>query len=155
MTPRPDEVADVARTIQAAVAPVFLLAGIGAFMNVMAGRLARVVDRGRVVEERYHRAAAPDRAPYLDELRLLDRRIKLASNAILLSVASGLAVCMLVAMMFIGEMSGLEIGTVVSLLFVLALGLLAAALTMFLVETRIAVTSLRIDEELLKADRLS
>ena len=105
------EVALVAQTIQLAVAPVFLLAGIGAFMNVMAGRLARVVDRGRVVEERYHGAAAPDRAPYLDELRLLDRRIKLASNAILLSVASGLAVCMLVAMMFIGEMSGLEIGT--------------------------------------------
>ena len=38
---------DIARTIQLAIAPVFLLAGIGAFLNVIAGRLNRVVDRSR------------------------------------------------------------------------------------------------------------
>ena len=42
---------DMARTIQLAIAPVFLLAGIGAFLNVIAGRLARVVDRARHLED--------------------------------------------------------------------------------------------------------
>jgi hypothetical protein len=37
----------VADTIQSAIAPVFLLAGIGAILNVMVGRLARIVDRAR------------------------------------------------------------------------------------------------------------
>jgi hypothetical protein len=40
----------VSATIQAAIAPVFLLAGIGAFLNVMVGRLARIVDRARDIE---------------------------------------------------------------------------------------------------------
>src|SRR5688572_9203537 len=40
----------VADTIQSAIAPVFLLAGIGAILNVMVGRLARIVDRARDLE---------------------------------------------------------------------------------------------------------
>lgn len=39
----------IASQIQLAVAPVFLLAGVGALLNVMASRLARVVDRARKV----------------------------------------------------------------------------------------------------------
>ena len=37
-------------SIELAVAPVFLLAGIGALLNVMAQRLARVVERVRTLE---------------------------------------------------------------------------------------------------------
>ena len=43
----PTSVTTVAQIIQLAVAPVFLLAGIGAFLNVCAGRLSRIVDRAR------------------------------------------------------------------------------------------------------------
>ncbi len=46
----PTSVVTVAQVIQLAVAPVFLLAGIGAFLNVCAGRLSRIVDRARTVE---------------------------------------------------------------------------------------------------------
>ena len=41
---------DIAHVIQIAIAPVFLLAGIGAFLNVMTNRLGRVVDRWRSLE---------------------------------------------------------------------------------------------------------
>ena len=44
------EVSQVAQTIQLAVAPIFLLAGVGAFLNVCAGRLSRIVDRARDLE---------------------------------------------------------------------------------------------------------
>ena len=54
MFPQPTSVTTVAQIIQLAVAPVFLLAGIGAFLNVCAGRLSRIVDRARA-----DRAAAP------------------------------------------------------------------------------------------------
>jgi hypothetical protein len=43
-------ISSVAHTIQLAVAPVFLLAGIGGILNVIATRLARVVDRVRALE---------------------------------------------------------------------------------------------------------
>jgi hypothetical protein len=42
---------DVARAIQLALAPVFLLTGIAGLLNVMAGRLARIIDRGRYLTE--------------------------------------------------------------------------------------------------------
>ena len=50
----------VADTIQSAIAPVFLLAGIGAILNVMVGRLARIVDRARTLEEIHPRSTGPE-----------------------------------------------------------------------------------------------
>ena len=55
----PHRSSPVAQVIQLAVAPVFLLAGIGAFLNVCAGRLSRIVDRARTVEPLLLGAAAP------------------------------------------------------------------------------------------------
>ena len=40
----------VAEIVRLALAPVFLLSGIGAFLNVLASRLSRIVDRSRQVE---------------------------------------------------------------------------------------------------------
>lgn len=45
-----DTISAVAHVIQLSVAPVFLLAGIGSILNVLAHRLARVVDRARSIE---------------------------------------------------------------------------------------------------------
>lgn len=146
-------VADIARTIQLSVAPVFLLAGIGGFMNVIAGRLNRVVDRARVLEQLHGDSSGPEHDRHVWELRLLDRRIHLASNSIFLSVASGLTVCLLVTMMFVAEIARLDLARVVALLFVAAFALLAVALVLFLIETRVAVRGIRIREELLERER--
>jgi Protein of unknown function (DUF2721) len=48
----------VAHAIQLAVAPVFLLTGIGAILAVMTNRLGRIIDRARVLEERLEGASA-------------------------------------------------------------------------------------------------
>ena len=37
--------------IQLAVAPVFLLTGVAAFLNVLTNRLARIIDRARMLED--------------------------------------------------------------------------------------------------------
>ena len=44
-------IANVAQVIQLAVAPVFLLTGVGAILSVLVNRLGRVVDRFRVLEQ--------------------------------------------------------------------------------------------------------
>lgn len=41
----------IAHAIPLAVTPVFLLAGVGAILAVLANRLARIVDRGRVLHD--------------------------------------------------------------------------------------------------------
>jgi hypothetical protein len=146
-------VTDIARTIQLAVAPVFLLAGIGAFMNVIAGRLNRVVDRARVLERLHPDSTGPEHDRHVWELRVLDRRITLASNAIFLCVASAITVCLVVTLLFIAELASLNYGASVSILFVLAMALLATGLILFLIETRVAVGGIRIREELLERER--
>ena len=47
MTPSEQEVSLIVHAIQLAVAPVFLLTGLGAMLAVMTNRLSRVVDRAR------------------------------------------------------------------------------------------------------------
>ncbi len=69
----PSHVAGVAQVIQAAVAPVFLLAGVGATLNVLASRIGRIIDRARIMEDRLH-TATPDISRDLHaRLRVLSR----------------------------------------------------------------------------------
>jgi len=148
----PATVSTIAQTIQLAVAPVFLLAGIGAFLNVMAGRLGRVVDRARTIERLHPASTGPEHDRHVWELRILDRRIAIISTAIFLIVTSAIAVCVLVALLFVAELVHLEIGNTVALVFVLSMALLVAALGFFLVEVRVALSTVRIRDELLERE---
>jgi hypothetical protein len=72
----------VAHAIQLAVAPVFLLSGIGAILVVMTNRLGRIIDRARVPEERLDGASAELLAMLRADLVTLSRRAKLISRAL-------------------------------------------------------------------------
>src|SRR3982751_514039 len=92
----PTSVATVAQVIQLAVAPVFLLAGIGAFLNVCAGRLSRIVDRARDIEPLLLNSRGAEHDRWLGEIRTLDRRMALVSQAIFLSVLAAVLICAVV-----------------------------------------------------------
>lgn len=149
----PAPLSDVLRIIQLAIAPVFLLAGIGSILNVIAGRLNRVVDRSRIVERWHGETEGEEHARHVKELRLIDRRITLASNAIFLCVASAVAVCLLVTLLFIAELMRANLAQAVAVLFVVAMALLAVGLILFLIETRVAVRAIKVREELLERER--
>jgi hypothetical protein len=140
----------LAATIQLAIAPVFLLTAIGAFLAVITTRLGRVVDRARLLE-----AAIPDeeprRAAAIAELATLDRRMLLANRAVGLSVAAALTVCLLIIVLFVSAVSRLHPDQLVPILFILALTLLTAALTAFALEIRISIRTVRVRAELIRA----
>src|SRR5437763_17079327 len=81
-------VTTVAEIVRLAVAPVFLLSGIGAFLNVCASRLSRIVDRSRDVEPKLLASRGAEHDRWLGELRVLDRRMSLVGWAISVSVLS-------------------------------------------------------------------
>lgn len=140
----------VAQTIQTAIAPVFLLAGIGAILNVMVGRLARVIDRVRALEELQTVAPADPAAPRRRwELRLLDRRMRVINLAIYLIVGAAVMTCLVVATMFVAEIIHWQIGRWVALFFILAMLLLISGLVSFLVEVHISLRSNRVRREFL------
>ena len=53
------DIGDLPKAIQLALAPAFLMTGIGALLNVMTGRLARIIDRGRAFAESKVRCVSP------------------------------------------------------------------------------------------------
>lgn len=142
----------VTATIQAAIAPVFLLAGIGSFLNVMVGRLARIVDRARQIEQLHPRSTGPEHDRHVWELRIIDRRISVINNAIFLCTASALAICFVVALMFVSRLGDLHVGLWVAVAFILSMVLLMAGLIYFLVEVRMSLRAIHVREELLELD---
>lgn len=140
----------IAQAIQLSLSPVFMLAGIGALLNVLAGRLSRVVDRSRTLEALHPRSTGPEHDRHVWELRLLDRRIKLINRGLALAVSSAVMVCLVVALMFVAELVRYRFGTIVAATFILAMILLIAALLTFLVEVRLSLRAIHIREELLE-----
>ena len=142
-------VSTIAQTISLSLSPVFMLAGIGALLNVLAGRLSRVVDRGRALEALHPASTGPEHDRHVWELRLLDRRISIINAALFLGVSSAVMTCSVVALLFIAELAKLHLGTIVALSFILAMALLIAALVGFMIEVRVSLKAIRIRQDLL------
>ena len=137
-------VSALTHVIQLAVAPVFLLTSIAGFLSVLSGRLGRIVDRARDLEEKIVLVEDIDRQKSVDyELRTLWRRIKLTNRAIGLCTAAGLMVCMVVVGLFIGDYWSLMIGELIVGFFVFALLFLTLALLLFLKEVQLATRTLK------------
>lgn len=140
----------VAQVIQLAVAPVFLLAGIGAFLNVTAGRLSRIVDRARTIEPELLAARGGEHDRLQSEIRTLDRRMALVSQAIFSSVLAAVLICAVVVLLFAAGLTGAHLGTAIALLFILAMIAIGWGFAVFLFETRVGSRSVRIRTEILE-----
>ena len=62
------EYLSISEIMQSAVTPVFLLAGIGALMNVMTGRLGRIIDRLRYLQGYLSRVSDKDQEIILSNI---------------------------------------------------------------------------------------
>ena len=149
LIPSPD-LPHLAQIIQLAVAPVFLLAGLGAFLNVCAGRLARIVDRERRVEERILTTRGSEHDRLVGEVRLLDRRIRTVNAAIFATVLAALLISAVVILLFAAFLIEASLGILIALLFIAAMLATGVGFAIFLHETRIASQSVRIRNAILE-----
>ena len=142
---------DIVQVIQLSIAPVFLIAGIGTLLNVLTSRLARVVDRGRVIEQvigapiGHHEHSNR----HISELRILDRRMTWIHNAIMLSTLAILLVCLLIVALFSVELIAVDLSRIVAILFIATMASLIGGLISFLIEISYARKSLRVRADLL------
>jgi len=134
----------VAHTIQLAVAPVFLLTGVAAMLTVLTNRVARVVDRARLLESHLAGSTPADARALHVQLDTLSRRAKLISHAITACTITALLVCAVIVVLFIGAFSRFDAAIPVALLFVAAMIALFVGLLSFLREILLATATLRI-----------
>ena len=144
------ELTHLAQIIQLAVAPVFLLAGLGAFLNVCAGRLARIVDRIRKLEPRILDSRGQEHDRLLDEVRLLDRRSRIVSSAIFTTVLSALLISAVVILLFLAFLTGYRFGTAIALLFIASMACTGFGFAIFLHETRLGIRAIQVRAHILE-----
>jgi uncharacterized protein DUF2721 len=134
----PETVTDVTKAIQLSLAPVFLLSGIAGLLNVMSGRLARIVDRVRALTERPKDMARPQPHP---ELHRLERRRHLTRVAITACTIAALLLCITIATLFLEVMFHATLKWLIGGLFTAAMLALIASLSYFLREVHVAMQS--------------
>ena len=140
----------VAEIVRLALAPVFLLSGIGAFVNVLAARLSRIVDRARQIEPLLLASRGAEHDRWIADLRTLDRRMSLISWATGLSVASAVLTCLVVILLFAAALMRTHLGDAIALLFIASMATIGLGFAVFLIETTIAGRAVRIRSELLQ-----
>lgn len=133
-----DSAADVAKAIQLALAPVFLLTGIAGLLNVMAGRLSRIIDRGRTLSEGPFPTVPPAPAAIALELASLERRRHFTSIAITACTIAALLLCIAIATLFFDAMLNAPLGLLIGTLFTVSTLALVVGLAYFLREVHLA-----------------
>jgi hypothetical protein len=139
-----EPVATIAHVIQLSVAPVFLLTGIAGLLNVLTGRLARVIDRARVIEKALLSNDPGEEKAAHERLLTLAVRARWINIAISLCVASAIFVASVVMVLFASAFWGTDSRGLVAGLFIVAMLALIVGLVYFLREIRLATSSLRI-----------
>ncbi len=131
--------------IQLAVAPVFLLAGVGTMLGVLTNRLARIIDRARKVEAHYQENDdVVLRGSLRLDLKLLSRRARLVSWSISFCTSCSLFVSLIIMMLFVESLFDVHLRGVVPVLFIVAMSAFTIGLLLFLREIYLATAALRI-----------
>jgi hypothetical protein len=140
----------VAEIVRLALAPVFLLSGIGAFLNVLASRLSRIVDRSREVGRIVLASRGEEHDRSVNDLKILDWRMSLISWATGLAVSSAILTCLVTILLFAANLVRTKLGTEIAWLFIASMFSIGAAFVFFLVETTVAARAVRVRSELLQ-----
>ncbi len=125
----------VQEIVRLSLAPAFLLAAIGAVMNVMMSRLIWVADRIERLEARMEEEQTPRERTELARLR---RRRRYAQRAVMFSTGAALTISLVILLLFVSAFITPQIGTVTAVAWIATMTFLIAGLVLFAIETVIA-----------------
>lgn len=142
MTDLGSNIESIAQVIQLSVAPVFLLAGVGATLNVLVGRLVRIVERARITEAQMKDASEVQSKELHERLEVLAKRARLISRAIALSVLCAVLVPIVIVSLFVDVLFSVNLDIPIAVVFIISLMSLAIGLIYFLREVFVATAAL-------------
>lgn len=152
--PWPFDNASITHGIQLAVAPVFLLTAVSGMIGAVAGRLGRIIDYGRQLEQRALASSDAEFQAYAGlELKGLRLRGRLANGCIALLTACAFLIGLTIILLFLGETASLRVSGWAVAGFLLGIGFFLLALLCFLAETLMATQVLDFRTRLPNAPR--
>lgn len=139
----------VISVVQTALTPAFLLVAVGSLLNVLTGRLSRVIDRSRDLQSQHAENAGDALVRVVTEQRILSQRMKVIGRSILLAVLSAVVVCIMIGLLFLMGLTRFSEPLLIVAAFILSLALLAWSLAAFVREIALATDAIRVPEEYL------
>lgn len=143
LPPTTAPVEGLAKAIQLSLAPVFLLAGVSGLLGVFTNRLARIIERARVLQDQRRDAPIATGRQVCRELQIQKHRMELVMRAIQCCTVTVLLVALVVSLVFLSAVARLDLALMVVPLFVAAMLFLMAAVLLFLREMQVAADQLR------------
>lgn len=140
-----ENISSISNAIELALGPVFLLTGIAGMLNVMSGRLSRIIDRGRYLTERNMENLSIQQGSINKELQTLERRRHFTSLAITSCTVSALMVCLVIITLFLEAMFNAPLSSIIGYLFILAILALVIGLGFFLREVHQSGKTVRLN----------
>lgn len=140
----------VISVLQTALTPAFLLVAVGSLLNVLTGRLSRIVDRSRDLQTQHAETEGTAHERVVSELRIIERRMRVVGSSILFAVLSAITVCIMIGVLFLMGLTNISAAWLAVAVFMLALVLLAGSLLQFVREIRLATYAIYVPEEYLE-----
>ena len=134
------QISDIGHVIQLSIAPVFLLTGVATKLTVLMNRLARIIDRTRVLREALRKSPDPE---CHEELNVLYQRWKLINYALTSSTGCGFLICVIIACLFCGDITSIPLDKYIAGMFVLAMVALILSFSFLLREVSVSFRYMR------------
>ena len=139
------DIDSLAEGIKLSVAPVFLLTAVAGMIGALAGRLARIIDRARVIEDRIFNGEIVRAQSYHTEFLLLKKRANIVNVSIALLTVCAMLVGLTIIELFLGEVSSVQTMKIVPFSFLGGVACFVLALGCFLVEVTLATRILQFE----------
>ena len=132
-------------TLQLAIGPVILISGVGLLLLCMTNRIARVIDRARLVAADCEIVGKDELEVCYAKLEILSQRAKILRASIAMAAVSVLLVALLVILLFCGALFRVEIAGLIVALFVGCMCSLIGSLVFFIRDVNLSLQALWLD----------
>ena len=136
---------ELIKVLQASFAPCVLISGLGLLLLTLANRLARPIDRIRLLCRELERASSQERGALEEQILTLYRRSRFLQFSMALVTASIFLVSAIILALFSAYIFDVNLALLVKLLFAVSLFCLMVALFLFLLDLRFVLNSIRLE----------
>lgn len=131
--------------LQVAIGPVILISGVGLLLLTLTNRYGRTIDRSRQLGRELRECTDADRQRLEGQVEILYRQARLIRLSILLAGVSVLLASVLIIVLFLTALWKLEVGLLISLLFIACMVSLSGSLGAFLHDINLSLVALKLE----------
>ena len=136
---------DLIKVLQASIAPCVLISGLALLLLSMTNRLARPIDRIRLLSGELRRIPKEEGTSLREQIKILYKRCHLLQTSITFTMVSILLVSVIILILFSTYIFNIHLESLVEIFFMGSLICLIAAVVYFIWDIRFSLRSVKIE----------